>query len=340
MTATTGRASTGPSTLTAYGVAIVALVAAVLLRWLLDPLMGDFLPLVTLFGAVAIAVWYGGYRPALLATALGFLACDYLFIQPRGSFVMDEVHDYVGLMLYLLTCSIIIAFGEAMRVSQRRLEEQRERLRTTLACIGDAVISTDTEGRITNMNAVAESLTGWKKEEAAGQQLDTVFRIVNEKTRQPVHNPATKAMEEGIIVGLANHSVLIAKGGTELPIDDSAAPIRCAKGEVGGCVLVFRDVTERRRVEQQLADDAARIESIMNHVIDGIIAIDENGTVEAMNPAAERLFGYRAEEVVGQNVKLLMPTRSPIPQMTAAASTSNIASRSIRSPFWAGFHLN
>src|SRR5207249_3555518 len=152
MTATTGRASTGPSTLTAYGVAIVALVAAVLLRWLLDPLMGDFLPLVTLFGAVAIAVWYGGYRPALLATALGFLACDYLFIQPRGSFVMDEVHDYVGLMLYLLTCSIIIAFGEAMRVSQRRLEEQRERLRTTLACIGDAVISTDTEGRITNMN--------------------------------------------------------------------------------------------------------------------------------------------------------------------------------------------
>ena len=106
------------------------------------------------------------------------------------------------------------------------MREQRERLRTTLASIGDAVITTDTEGRVTYLNAVAESLTGWTNAEAVGQPLDAVFRIVNEQTRQPVENPATRALREGVVVGLANHTVLIAKDGTERPIDDSAAPIR------------------------------------------------------------------------------------------------------------------
>jgi PAS domain-containing protein len=91
------------------------------------------------------------------------------------------------------------------------------------------------------------------------------------------------------------------------PSDDSAAPIRDGQGHVIGCVLVFRDITERRRADQQVADEKARIESTVNNVIDGIIAIDENGAVEAFNPAAERLFGYKAEEVIGQNVKMLMP---------------------------------
>ena len=102
------------------------------------------------------------------------------------------------------------------------------------------------------MNAVAESLTGWANEEAMGQPLDAVFRIVNEETRQPVENPATRALREGVVVGLANHTVLIGKDGTERPIDDSAAPIRCKEGQVVGCVLVFRDVTERRREESRL----------------------------------------------------------------------------------------
>ena len=98
-------------------------------------------------------------------------------------------------------------------------------LRVTLHSIGDAVITTDVDGRITYMNAVAESLTGWTHREAVGQSLDAVFRIVNEDTRQPVANPATKALRDGVVVGLANHTVLLQKGGGECPIDDSAAPI-------------------------------------------------------------------------------------------------------------------
>lgn len=290
-----------------YVVAVVITSLAVLLRWLLAPSVGEALPLLTLFGAVAAAVWLGGYRPALLATVVGYLAWAYFFIKPRGTFGLTDARSFVAVLAYLLTCAIIIGLGEGMRVAQRRTREGQERLQTTLASIGDAVITTDTEGRVTNMNAMAESLTGWTCAEAVGRPLESVFNIVNEETRQPAGNLAKRALGEGAIVGLANHTVLIRRDGTERPIDDSAAPVRDAHGDVLGCVLVFRDVTERRRAEQQLADDAARLESIVNHILDGIVTIDESGTVQSLNPAAEKLFGYRAAEVAGQNVKMLMP---------------------------------
>ena len=124
---------------------------------------------------------------------------------------------------------------------------QPEWCRVTLASIGDGVITTDTQGRVTFLNPVAESLTGWHLQEAAGQPLGSVFRIINEESRQPVESPTVRALRDGVVVGLANHRLLIAKDGTERPIDDSAAPIRNAKGEVAGVVLVFRDISERRR---------------------------------------------------------------------------------------------
>src|SRR5216117_3296589 len=132
------------------------------------------------------------------------------------------------------------------------LYEQRQWLRVTLSSIGDAVITTDTKGSVTYLNPVAESLTGWTQAEAAGIPLEIVFKIINEETRQTVENPATRAMREGLVVGLANHTLLIARDGTERPIDDSAAPIRNARGGIAGVVLVFRDITERRAQERNL----------------------------------------------------------------------------------------
>lgn len=131
----------------------------------------------------------------------------------------------------------------ARRVAEenaRHIQEQRERLRVTLASIGDAVIATNPEGRVTIMNPVAECLTGWKNDEATGQPLESVFKIVNEETRISVENPALRALREGVIMALANHTILIARDGTERPIDDSAAPIRFEHGEIAGSVLVFR----------------------------------------------------------------------------------------------------
>jgi PAS domain S-box-containing protein len=155
------------------------------------------------------------------------------------------------------------------------IAEQSEWLRTTLASIGDAVVTTDTRGCITSMNAVAEALTGWPAATALGQPLGAVFCLRDEQTRQSVEDPATQALREGIIVGLADHPVLIAKDGTERPIDDCAAPIRGKDGQIAGCVLVFRDVTEGRQTEQELRRSRAEIQQRNQQLAEGDRRKDE-----------------------------------------------------------------
>jgi PAS domain S-box-containing protein len=135
--------------------------------------------------------------------------------------------------------------------SESALADQRRWLEVTLSSIGDAVIATDAAGCISFMNPVAESLTGWRQSDARGKVLATVFRIVHEGTRNPVEDPVVKVLRDGKIVGIANHTVLIANDGAERPIDDSAAPIRGADGGIDGVVLVFRDISARKRADQE-----------------------------------------------------------------------------------------
>ncbi len=169
---------------------------------------------------------------------------------------------------------------------EKKLKESQEWLSTTLKSIGDAVIATDKEGHLTFMNPVAESLTGWQQEEAKGKPLQDVFNIINQETRKEVENPVAKVLRDGMVVGLANHTLLISRDGTEIPIDDSGAPIRDEKGEITGVVLVFRDVRERRaaeeekkRLEAQL-QQAQKMEAI--GTLAGGIAHDFNNILSAI----------------------------------------------------------
>jgi PAS domain S-box-containing protein len=294
----------------AYALSLAALALALVLRWLLDPVLGNALPFVTMFGAVAAAVWAGGYIPAILVTVLGYLVSNPLFIEPRGQLSLGSRDRLVGMLAYLFTSAIIIAFGEAMRRARARANQRSDVLRVTLQSIGDAVITTDTAGRVVSMNAVAESLTGWDARDAVGLPLDQVFRIIDEETRIRASNPVTRALREGAIVGLANHTVLVRKDGSEFPVDDSAAPIRNEMGQVAGCVLTFREVTLQRKLEQDLAKQlvsARLLASIVESSDDAIISKSLDGTIQSWNLGAERLFGYPAEEAIGRHISLVIP---------------------------------
>jgi PAS domain S-box-containing protein len=217
-------------------------------------------------------------------------------VDDSGAPIRDEAGHVAGVVL-------IFRDVTERKAAERDLYRQREWLRVTLTSIGDGVITTDTQGRVTFLNPVAENLTGWTHTQAEGQPLETVFRIVNEYTHQTVENPVARVLREGIVVGLANHTALIAQDGTERPIADSGAPIRDEQGAVGGVVLIFRDVTAERRAEEV----RRRLAAIVESSDDAIFSKTLEGTITSWNQGAERLYGYTAEEIVGQPVSVLVP---------------------------------
>jgi two-component system, cell cycle sensor histidine kinase and response regulator CckA len=192
--------------------------------------------------------------------------------------------------------------GERLRAEQA-LREQRERLRLTLASIGDGVLATDRLGHVTFINEVASTLTGWAFEDALGKPLKEVFPLVEETTRQPIEIPAALSLREGTAVALSNSAVLRARDGAERPIDNCGAPIR-GNGTIGGAVLIFRDVTERRR-----ADEALRLrDRAIQAVMQGILITDPNQSdnpIVYASPGFERLTGYTAAEVLSRNCRFL-----------------------------------
>lgn len=239
---------------------------------------------------------------------------DEMIAEERGLLTMREQryeNTYQsalisGVLSGLLSLAAIVSYLLLLRrhllqldAANQVIAEQAERLRTTLASIGDAVISTDCDAAITNMNAVAEQLTGWPLADALGKPLDQVFRIINETSRKTVANPATRALSEGIIVGLANHTLLIARDGVERPIDDSAAPIRCKDGEIVGCVLVFRDVSEKRESELRLERSEQRLQSVMNAIPQKIFTARPNGDIDYFNPHWSEFTGLSSAQLNG-----------------------------------------
>ena len=269
------------STILRYAIALLSIVVATALRRLLDPIFGDAFPFATLFFAVLVAAWYGGFGPGVTATLAGAVASAWLLLPPRDQLAVHHFEDRAGLVLYLSVGLGIAALGGAMGAARQRAESaaisaalQRDELRTTLASIGDAVLVTDAHGRVVSLNPVAEALTGWPTGEAAGKSLEAVFVIVNERTRQKVDSPVARVLKEGVVVGLANHTVLIAKNGAERPIDDSASPIKDAGGRLIGVVLVFRDVTERRAAEVALLKNEERLRLFVEHVPAAVAMLD------------------------------------------------------------------
>lgn len=255
-------------------------------------------------------------------------AADRLEGKPLSSLTPIKIITNGGKERWVVTSAALIQFEgkpailvtlidvDDQKKAEEALEAEKERLVVTLRSIGDGVITTDTEGRITLINSVAEQLTGWSQEEALSRPLGSVFRIIQEKTRQIAEDPVAKVLQTGQTIGLANHTSLIARDGTERTIADSGAPIKDHQGQIIGVVLVFRDITERKKLDAERLK-SSKLESM--GILAGGIAHDFNNlltgilgnislaklNIAPQNPASRNLEEtekavFRAKELTHQ----------------------------------------
>ncbi len=243
-----------------YGGAVLAIVVATLLRYWLDSLV-EGAGLAVFFVALVIAAWYGGVGPFLLAFTLSLASFSLFFPSPPDAAPDHPTRVLIGLGAFFFVGIATAILSESARRARRRAQSQteaavfqRERLRATLACIGEAVIVADSHGQLTMMNPVAERLTGWSAEEAKGRPMEDVFRLSEEGTGEAVANPLGQVFRHRITASPARQIVLESRDGKRLHIDYSAAPVEDQDGRSSGVVLIFRDVTLQRQVEQTLRD--------------------------------------------------------------------------------------
>ena len=201
----------------------------------------------------------------------------------------------------------LVEAKDALARKAQELSEQREWFRVTLSSIGDGVITTDVEAKVTFLNPVAESATGWRAADAVGKPLREVFRVIHEQSREPLPNPIESVLHDGLAFALANHASLVAKDGHETLIEDSAAPIRDASGNMVGAVMVFYDVTEKRRAQHALRHSEMRKASILDAALDALFTIDHQGKIGHFNHASEGILGYSREEAVNKSITHLFP---------------------------------
>ena len=232
------------------------------------------------------------YRTGII---IGFISLFIFLLSIGLAYIYNYRQSDIYQELYLKEKELLETQGEfrstqELYLKEKELREIQEEFRTTLYSIGDGVITTDTYGNVRYMNHVAEELTGWREFDATGKPLTEVFKILNEDTGEKVENPVDKILKEGIVIGLANHTLLIHKKGKQIPIADSGAPIKDENKNLKGIVLVFRDQTEEREHQKQLRESEEFSRRIIESSSDCIKVLDLEGNLLSMSLSGQKLM--------------------------------------------------
>ncbi|MFA7398974.1 MAG: PAS domain S-box protein, partial [Sideroxydans sp.] len=306
-------------------IAVLPPLVAGLLQWYFWDAIQPYVWLL-LFPAVFISSWRGGLYSGLVSTVFSATLAIWFFIPPQFSFAVDSPMSLISASVFCVM-GVMFSISHEIRIRLERqaaeamaaLRDSESNLSMTLNSIGDAVMTTDATGRITRLNLVAEKLTGWPRAEALGRPVADILHIINHKTRMPATIPVEAALAEGVIHGLANDTVLIARDGKEFPIVDSCAPIRDNEGSVIGAVLVFHDVSKEYGAQQALIVSEERYRMLVDGVKDvSNLMLDLQGHVITWNEGAERLKGYTAKEIIGQHFSIFFPEEDIASGMPAA----------------------
>lgn len=291
-------------------------------RSLPEPYSGVLTALI-FFGTILASAISGGWKPGLTAAASGILSALFLFSPTRLSYSISHPVELLRLASFFILGTGLSVICELLRSAWLRNEERQIRLQleieqrlsaqlaeqaradelmTTLANIGDGIIRINREGLVTFLNPVAEDLVGYKTADAKGRMLSDIFHLVHARTREPMANPAGRALAEGIVVRVDHDKVLISREGTERLIDDSATPIRGKDGTIDGAVLIFRDVTERIETRKALRDQEQRATAILESITEAFFSLDRDWRFTYINGPAGRLWQRPPESLIGRSL--------------------------------------
>jgi two-component system cell cycle sensor histidine kinase/response regulator CckA len=258
----------------ALALSAVALLATVLLSPYLEPNITFFFLL-----AAWVCAWQYGRIAGLLSLALSSVAIVYFFFRPEPADGTPPWNTVVRLLAFVAIGGLITWMTSAWRDGRRLFT-------ATLSGIGDAVLVTDADGRVSFLNPVAETLTGWPSAEARGKPVTELIRLLSEKTKEPIENPLIRALRERVMIAAQEAAVLVSRSGSELPVEHSASPVRDVSGEIQGAVLVFRDISKRLQLEEQ-ATHAQKMDAVGR--LAGGVAGDFNNVLTVITGYAELL---------------------------------------------------
>jgi len=288
--------SSNPSPLPRYASALGVTALSAVFTYLMLGWLDSSISPIFLIGVVFVA-WYAGLRPALVSALLSTVICNLVFVQPMGSFGAD---DLLRLAMFMIGAVFVGSLTMARREAEAATRAAQKQLNITLKSIGDAVITTDANGRINFMNAIAQSLTGWRQDEANGRAIDEIFNVVDPQTRCEVESVASRVLRDNVILGLGEPVHMVSRDGTIMAVDQVAAPVRDHRGHINGLVLVLRSIPEARPKDtKRLLTETI---TLLDAVDAKMFAVDLENRCAFVSKATVQLLGYPLHELIGKDI--------------------------------------